>query len=533
MIPFFNHRKIYYWCLVLILVSLPLSLFALSVGMISLTVNWILEGHFKTKWAQLKKSPALYIFFLIYLLHLVGLIYSSDFSYAIKDIRIKLPLFILPLVIGTSESLSFKQWHRLLLWFTASVVAATLISTAVLLKLTPIPVEDIRDISIFISHIRFSLMINLALFSLLYFVFKPVSIYRKYEKMLYGVVILWLAAFLFLLKAFTGIIIFGVLLFAFSIYYTFKIKNFMLKWFLQIAILGVVLVVASYLTHAVARYYSKDPWPVSHLEEYTAKGNPYYHNKKNKQVENGHYVYLYICEKELRKAWEAESNYPYDSLDDKGQELKYTLFRYLTSKNLRKDAGGLNKLSNQDIRNIEKGMANHIFANNYSLYPRIYQLIWQIDIYRTQGYVSGHSLAQRFVYWETGWQIFKENPWIGVGTGDVQTEFDRVYNEMGVDLPRDRRRRAHNQYLTFMLTFGGVGFLIFLFALIYPVCKTKIYKHYLFNVFFLIALLSMLNEDTLETHTGVSFFIVFYAIYIYGIDYSGMLQTNETAHDEN
>src|SRR6056297_2910870 len=77
MIPFFNHRKIYYWCLVLILVSLPLSLFALSVGMISLTVNWILEGHFKTKWTQLKKTPALYIFFLIYLLHLVGLIYSS------------------------------------------------------------------------------------------------------------------------------------------------------------------------------------------------------------------------------------------------------------------------------------------------------------------------------------------------------------------------------------------------------------------------------------------------------------------------
>jgi hypothetical protein len=51
-----------------------------------------------------------------------------------------------------------------------------------------------------------------------------------------------------------------------------------------------------------------------------------------------------------------------------------------------------------------------------------------------------------------------------------------------------------------------------MFALIYPVFYEKKHKSMLFVIFFIIALLSMLNEDTLETHAGISFFSYFYAL---------------------
>jgi hypothetical protein len=37
-------------------------------------------------------------------------------------------------------------------------------------------------------------------------------------------------------------------------------------------------------------------------------------------------------------------------------------------------------------------------------------------------------------------------------------------------------------------------------------------------VFFMLVVLSMLWEDTLETHTGVSFFAYFYSVFIFGTE---------------
>lgn len=42
----------------------------------------------------------------------------------------------------------------------------------------------------------------------------------------------------------------------------------------------------------------------------------------------------------------------------------------------------------------------------------------------------------------------------------------------------------------------------------------KKYKDFLFIVFLLIAIISMLNEDTLETHTGMSFFTFSFTIFV-------------------
>ena len=68
----------------------------------------------------------------IWLLHVIGLLWTQDFHEGIKDLRIKLPLLFLPVVLSGSGSLQAKQFKVLLWLFIAAVLAGSLISMAVL-----------------------------------------------------------------------------------------------------------------------------------------------------------------------------------------------------------------------------------------------------------------------------------------------------------------------------------------------------------------------------------------------------------------
>jgi hypothetical protein len=70
--------------------------------------------------------------------------------------------------------------------------------------------------------------------------------------------------------------------------------------------------------------------------------------------------------------------------------------------------------------------------------------------------------------------------------------------------------------VTFFITFGIIGFVISMFSIFAPDFSEKKWHDYLFIVFLIIGMLSMLNEDTLETQTGVSFFMFFYALLLFG-----------------
>jgi hypothetical protein len=234
------------------------------------------------------------------------------------------------------------------------------------------------------------------------------------------------------------------------------------------------------------------------------------------QLENGNYLGLYVCDQELEKEWNALSSISYAGKDEKDQEIKFTLMRYLTSKGLRKDSVGISKLSLKDIKNIESGMANYIFENKYAIYPKIYEIIWQIDVYRKGFNPAGNSITLRAEFVKTAFRIIKNNFWFGVGTGDVKDYFQKQYEIDNSKLPKKNRLRAHNQFVTFFLSFGIVGFIFVLFSMFYPVIKLKGFKSYLFVVFFIIALLSFLNEDTLETQIGITLFSYFYSLFLFG-----------------
>ena len=179
----------------------------------------------------------------------------------------------------------------------------------------------------------------------------------------------------------------------------------------------------------------------------------------------------------------------------------------MSSKNIRKDSAGVNKLTKKEIRNIEMGHASIV---NSGIIARFYGIKHQLNNAKT---VNNHSILERIRYWKAGIFIIKSNWLIGVGTGDIQDAFNQQYEDSNSQLSLENRHRTHNMYLTVFITFGIGGLILFCWMLIHFTIY-NIRKHDLVGLFFiLIAVVSFIPEDTLETQTGVTFFALFYGLH--------------------
>lgn len=519
-----THRKIYLAGLTLLVLGMPLSVFLISVSQFILVGNWIAEGDFRRKWSVLKSRRGLAVFLLLFAIHLLWLVNTSDFNYALKDIRIKLPLLILPLVIGTSHSISIKEFKFVLLGLVCSTFIGSLISTGIYLGFSSIELEDSRQLSPFISHIRFSLIINVSIFVLLGFsIGKRISSSTK-EKIIYFILAVWLFLFLFILKSLTGLTVVFIGIFIITAVKTWRLKNLFIKIPLAILLVLIILLPIKYFINKIDSFYDFEKFDSTKLEYYTQSGNIYFHSQNPKRVENGTYIDLYISWKELIPEWEAKSNIPFDSLDNKSQPVNNTLIRYMSSKGLRKDKEGFAQLSDKDIKRIESGITNYKFEEIPSLDNKIYELIWQVDVYLKEGNPSGHSVIQRLEFLKAAFVLIEDNFWFGIGTGDLMQDYKTQYSKMQTQLQEKYRLRAHNQWVSFWVSFGLIGFLIAVFAIIYPVFKEKRQHDYYFLIFALTAFLSMLNEDTIETQAGATFFAFLYSFLIFG---NGFLKSKQ------
>lgn len=512
----FNNRKntgelIFLFGLLLMAIGLPLSKFLMSISQFIMAAGWFYSGDVKNKFKIFFSNKAALITASIVLLHVIGLAYTSDMKYGWEDVRKKVPLLVYAILLSSAPKLSAKKFHLVLWIFISSVVISTIISIGVLTRVINKPVNDIRDISIFISHIRLSLLICMAIIICVWFVL----IYQnRILKAMCLITALWLVAFLIIIESVTGLTILFVIGIIAYLFYTLK-KQGVLNKLLHIVILLLLCTpIFIFVNNQIKEYYTVMNTDIR-LEKNTVNGNPYYHDLTNKQKENGQYVWLYQCEEEVMREWPKRCGTPFTGVDGKNNPMKTTIYRYLTSKNLRKDSAGVHALNGQDIILIEQGITNYKFNKMSDIRARIYQVIWEIDNYRINNNPSGNSVTQRFEYWKTAIGIIKENFWFGVGTGDPKIAFAAQYEKTNSQLSPEWRLRSHNQFLAIAVALGFVGLGWFLFTLFYP-CAIALKKHnYLYFLFFIVAFLSMITEDTLETQAGVSFYIFFHFLFFY------------------
>ena len=496
----------------IVLAALPFSNFFMSFGSFWMVGAWLLNllnAHYSGEDVRVFFKPFLsdrsYIAIsAIYFLPLLGLLWSSEFGFAGWDLRMKLPILFMPFLVATMRPMGPKMLESLMWVFISALLIAVFFCFRVYLGHTSHKVRNFRDISIFISHIRFSILLVFGIIVL------SISAYRK------GV-LPWREAaiaslflgFLWIMESITAVIMLFVWAAIVVFRYVFAHPK---KWISAVVVvlsLSVLIGGIYYVHNAYRNYFSAEPIDISKLDAFTSRGERYEHFPENTLLENGNYILLYLAWGELKQSWESRSTIPIDSLDKKGNPIKGTLARYLTSKGLRKDADAMAQLTDEEIRLIEEGTTSYCSKDKRGLNKRLDRIFFELDNYRNGGSPNGHSVFQRLEFWKTGLTIYHEHPILGVGTGDLKSSFKEMYVRQNSKLEEGNRLRAHQQYLTMFITYGTVGGLIFLGLVLYPFFKKSNRGNVIFMSFGLLFLISCLTEDTLETQAGVMFFAFF------------------------
>lgn len=491
------HKALHFLGALILVVGIPMNKVLMSTGTIWLTANLLINADFSFYWKNIKQSKLALTILAILLLHFIGITYSTDFGYAMSDINRKLPFFVLPLVL-IAYPIDKMFYKDLLHAFLASLVITSL-TNLFLYYSAENKISDMRYLSQFGSHIRYGVLIAFGAFLTLFFSLKSINKTRW----IYFLLFVYFSFYTLFSQVITAYFNYFILLAFITILLAFKLKNIVLKWTV-ISLIGILVIASAFSIYNFLKPDLPIIINVEELDAKTAKGNTYNHHGEHHYLENGHPIMVYICEKELEEEWNKVSELDYQGFDQKNQLLKGTLIRYLSSKGLRKDAEGIQELSNEDIRNIEKGVASIKAVDNSILY-RLEGLKFQINNYITGGDPGGHSLLQRFEHWRAAIYIIKNNPIFGVGTGDVQSAFDNAYIELDSPLQEEYRNRSHNQFFSFYVSLGVLGFLFLIYFsfLLFKIGSKN--KSTILLIFALIVFLSFLPEDTLETQQGATF----------------------------
>ena len=460
------------------------------------------DRGFKSKLSRFWQNKAAVLLVAFYLMHVVGLLWTSDFDYAMKDLRVKLPILVMPLVLSSMEPLDRKRFDFVMLVYVLSVFVATLFSSVSYWRHD---YEDIREISHFISHIRFCLNIVFCIAVIGYYLVTDKSSW--WAKCVQTLLMLWFVYQIYIFESLSGYVILAAVVLVSAVYAFLRWKQGR-GWRIAVGATVLVMIGVAFFAvwHQVKPMLKVEPVDFATLEQKTALGNDYWHDTIHNPVEDGKYVGLYYCRKELQESWSQRSALPLDVT------LEATLARYLTSKGLHKDAQGVMTLTDDDIHNIEQGIANYNNWKHPGLRARLSSTLFEYNLYRRYNNPNGGSLSQRIEYTRASFHLIGQHPWFGVGTGDVPQAFSQAYDELRSPLKEEFRFRAHNQYLAIAVAFGLVGLAFFLFVLLYPWCASRRNHTYLYMVFLTIMLLSMFPEDTLETQAGATLFAFFMAL---------------------
>lgn len=477
--------------------GVPLNKVVMSVTMMFLALIFLLEGEYKSKIKRLVSNKAFLLLSAFFLLHIIGLLWTTDTAYAWHDIKVKLPIIIIPIIIIAKPPKNSQHLAYILIAFIASTFITSVLNFAFYQNwIGNIEYDDIRGLSLFGSHIRYAVIVTMSIAILLSF------LKHKKFRWLTILLIVWFTFYTLYSQVLSGVI---------TLFVVYTFYSFLLIWkkwkLIAFTYIGLIFIGSIIILIWIFKPININKSDYQNLPLKTAEGNLYNHNFDKITVETKEPTNIYVCEIELQRDWPKYSNLPIDSLDLVGQPLKKTLIRYLSSKRLHKDAEGLKQLSKKEIRDIEMG---HASVYDEGIMARIYGIKHQLNNIKSP---NNHSILERLEYWKVGISILKKNWLIGVGTGDIQDAFTQEYQDLNSLLEVENRHRTHNMYLTVFITFGIGGLLIFCWMIINFLSFNIKHKQLIGVLFILISIVSFIPEDSLETQTGVTLFALFYGLY--------------------
>ncbi len=209
------HNKIYTVLFLALVFFIPLYQGFLNLIIVLIGANWLLEWNFREKLSRAMSETVRrnnLFFSVLYILYLLGLLYTDNFKYGLFDVEVKLSLLIFPVLISTipSEFYETKIIYRIL-W---SFVIGAFISTLICILFALIKFSYFHStsdfyysrLSVFLHPGYFSMYLNFAVAILIYFLHERWNDLTSAGRSIYIILIGWFFTFIILLSSKAGIL---------------------------------------------------------------------------------------------------------------------------------------------------------------------------------------------------------------------------------------------------------------------------------------------------------------------------------------
>ncbi len=207
--PSFTRQNLAFIACVVLILSIILSKFMMTVSMVALAVIGLVRPDIGDVFRRFWDNKAHVALTLIFFIVLLSGLYSENTAYLLDRLRIKLPFLLLPLAFAGIPPFSRKQYHSLLYTLVILMTLSSLFVIVDIFVYWGMYMDQIGksgSVPTPIDHIRFSLLVALAVLAGLYLFKRKFYIKYPFEKYLLLSCSIFLLLFLHVLSVRSGLL---------------------------------------------------------------------------------------------------------------------------------------------------------------------------------------------------------------------------------------------------------------------------------------------------------------------------------------
>ncbi len=137
------------------------------------------------------------------------------------------------------------------------------------------------------------------------------------------------------------------------------------------------------------------------------------------------------------------------------------------------------------------------------------EMISEIKALENGASVNYNTLEPRVERWKGAMELIRHSPVTGYGTGDEIKMLRTQYIKRGLFISYTENFNAHNQYLSYLIKNGIIGFVIFVAAFGYFVFLALRARDFVYLAFLILLLFGFYTENILDANKGIFFFAFF------------------------
>lgn len=121
------NTKLHLYLTVLLAFVIPIYPKLIPFVIVILIINWLLGKHFTSLFRKSDLTITFLTIISLYIMYCIGLIYTDNMNYALKDLETKLSLIIFPMVYYTSPQFSVHNFQKIMKAFVWGCITAAAI----------------------------------------------------------------------------------------------------------------------------------------------------------------------------------------------------------------------------------------------------------------------------------------------------------------------------------------------------------------------------------------------------------------------